>query len=90
MKEKIDEGDKKVFSTLSDESYNEKEYNNNLLAQYETVKRIKNKWKINLKGCITQKDNKYGLIRIYIISLEYGICFQQNSWRIGKGIVNFI
>ena len=61
MKEKIDEGDKKVFSTLSDESDNEKEYNNNLLAQYETVKRIKNKWKINWKRCIAQKDNKYGL-----------------------------
>ena len=38
MKEKIDEGDEKVFSTLYDESDNEKKYNNHLLAQYETLK----------------------------------------------------
>ena len=55
----MDEGDEEVLSSLSEESNNEKDYNNHLLAQYETVKRIKNnkKWKVNLKGCISQKDN---------------------------------
>ena len=56
-KEKTDEGNEEVLSALSEESNNEKEYNNHLLAQYETVKRIKTKWKVNLKGCIAQKDN---------------------------------
>ena len=44
------------LSDLSEESNHEKEYNNNLLTQYEKVKRVKNKWKVNLKGCIVQKD----------------------------------
>ena len=57
VKEKVDEGDEEVLSALSEESNNEKEYDNHLLAQYESVKRIKNKWKVNLKGCIAQKDN---------------------------------
>lgn len=56
VKEKVDEGDEEVLSALSEESNNEKEYDNHLLAQYESVKRIKNKWKVNLKGCIVQKD----------------------------------
>lgn len=45
------------LSDLSEESNHEAEYKNNLLAQYEKVKRVKNKWKVNLKGCIVQKDN---------------------------------
>lgn len=57
VEEKKNEGDEEVLSALSEESNNEKEYNNHLLAQYETVKRIKTKWKVNLKGCIAQKDN---------------------------------
>ena len=57
VKEKVDEGDEEVLSALSEESNNEKEYDNHLLAQYESVKRIKNKWKVNLKGCIAQKYN---------------------------------
>ena len=36
-KEKTDEGNEEVLSALSEESNNEKEYNNHLLAQYETV-----------------------------------------------------
>ncbi len=49
-------------SELSDDSEknsdNEKDYNDHLLAQYERVKRVKNKWKVTLKGCVVQKDNK--------------------------------
>ena len=56
-KKKKNEGDEEVLSALSEESNNEKEYKNHLLAQYEKVKRVKNKWKVTLKGCIAQKDN---------------------------------
>lgn len=55
--EEKNEGDEEVLSALSEESNNEKEYKNHLLAQYEKVKRVKNKWKVTLKGCIAQKDN---------------------------------
>ena len=48
-------------SELSDDSEkksdDERDYNDHLLAQYERVKRVKNKWKVILKGCIVQKDN---------------------------------
>jgi len=62
-KEKEKEKSKKEDgSELSEDtekhSDNEKEYNDNLYAQYEKVKRVKNKWKVKLKGCIVQKDNK--------------------------------
>ena len=57
VEEKKNEGDEEVLSALSEESNNEKEYKNQLLAQYEKVKRVKNKWKVTLKGCIAQKDN---------------------------------
>ena len=57
VEEKKNEGDEKSLSALSEESNNEKEYKNHLLAQYEKVKRVKNKWKVTLKGCIAQKDN---------------------------------
>ena len=57
VEEKKNEGDEEVLSALSEESNNEKEYKNHLLAQYEKVKRVKNKWKVTLKGCIAQKDN---------------------------------
>ena len=50
------DGEGEDLSELSEESNHEKEYNNNLLAQYEKVKRVKNKWKVSLKGCIVQKD----------------------------------
>ena len=39
-------------------SDNELEYNDQLLAQYDKVKRVKNKWKVILKGCVVQQDNK--------------------------------
>ena len=59
IEEKKNEGNEEDLSALSDEdeSNNEKEYNNHLLAQYEKVKRVKSKWKVSLKGCIAQKDD---------------------------------
>ena len=39
-------------------SDNENDFSDHLLAQYEKVKRVKNKWKVTLKGCVVQKDNK--------------------------------
>ena len=57
VEEKKNEEDEEVLSALSEESNNEKEYKNHLLAQYEKVKRVKNKWKVTLKGCIAQKDD---------------------------------
>ena len=57
VEDKKNEGDEEVLSALSEESNNEKEYKNHLLAQYEKVKRVKSKWKVTLKGCIAQKDN---------------------------------
>ena len=57
IEEKKNEEDEEVLSALSEESNNEKEYKNHLLAQYEKVKRVKNKWKVTLKGCIAQKDD---------------------------------
>lgn len=47
------------LSPVSDKnSDNERDFNDHLLAQYEKVKRVKNKWKVNLIGCVVQKDNK--------------------------------
>ena len=46
------------LSDVSDEPKDEGEFENHLLAQYEKVKRVKEKWKISLKGCIVQKDKK--------------------------------
>ena len=46
------------LSSYNEESYNENDFSNLLLAQYEKVKRVKNKWKVCLKGCIVQKDKK--------------------------------
>ena len=49
-------------SELSDDSENnsdnEQDFNDQLLAQYQKVKRVKNKWKVSLVGCVVQKDNK--------------------------------
>ena len=55
---KDNEDDK--LSSISEEknSYNEQEFKDKLLAQYTKIKRIKNKWKVQLKGCIVQQDNK--------------------------------
>ena len=38
-------------------SEHEQDFNDHLLAQYQKVKRIKNKWKVTLLGCVVQKDN---------------------------------
>ena len=46
------------LSDYDEESNNEKDFSNLLLAQYDKVKRVKKKWKISLKGCIVQKDKK--------------------------------
>lgn len=46
------------LSNYDEESNDEKDFSNLLLAQYEKVKRVKNKWKVCLKGCIVQKDKK--------------------------------
>lgn len=57
-----DNSKKDEESELSDESEknsdNENEYNDHLLAQYQKVKRVKNKWKVTFIGCVVQKDNK--------------------------------
>ena len=57
VEDKKNEGNEEDLSALSEESNNEIDYSNNLLAQYEKVKRVKNKWKVTLKGCIAQKDD---------------------------------
>ena len=53
-KENDDEEDN--LSDLSGESNDEKDFTDNLLAQYDKVKRVRNRWKVSLKGCIVQKD----------------------------------
>ena len=53
-KENVDEEDN--LSDLSGESNDEKDFTDNLLAQYDKVKRVRNRWKVSLKGCIVQKD----------------------------------
>ena len=53
-KENYDEEDN--LSDLSGESNDEKDFTDNLLAQYDKVKRVRNRWKVSLKGCIVQKD----------------------------------
>ena len=53
--------DKESLSSFSDKnSFDEKEYNNVLYSQYKNdkIKRIKNKWKVHLHGCILDNDNK--------------------------------
>ena len=56
-KEEDDENDE--LSSESDKnSNNEKDYNDHLLAQYNKVKRIKNRWKVSFQGCVIQKDKK--------------------------------
>ena len=61
IKEK-EESKKDDESQLSEDSEknsdNEQEFHDHLLAQYEKVKRVKNKWKVTLKGCVVQNDNK--------------------------------
>ena len=57
-KEANNEDEGEELSSYSDKSNNEKDFSNYLLAQYEKVKRVKNKWKVSLKGCIVQKDKK--------------------------------
>ena len=58
-KEDSKKGDESELSADSDKnSDNELEFNDQLLAQYDKVKRVKNKWKVILKGCVVQKDNK--------------------------------
>ena len=53
--------DKESLSSYSDKnSFDEKDYNDVLYSQYKNdkIKRIKNKWKVHLHGCILDKDNK--------------------------------
>ena len=57
-KDKDKEEEEDELSSYNEDSYNEKDFSNLLLAQYEKVKRVKNKWKVSLKGCIVQKDKK--------------------------------
>ena len=69
FKEKVQENIKKnedeedelsSISKKSNESNDEKYFTNHLLSQYEKVRRVKDKWKLNLKGCIVQNDqNEY-------------------------------
>ena len=58
-KEKNNEYEDDELSSISEkskESNNEKYFTDHLLAQYEKVRRVKDKWKLSLKGCIVQKD----------------------------------
>ena len=55
---KKDDNESELSSDSDKNSENEIDYTDHLLAQYEKVKRIKNKWKVTLKGCVVQKDNK--------------------------------
>ena len=58
-KDELQNGEEEPLSSESDKnSDNEKEYTDHLLAQYDKVKRVKNKWKVYLKGCVVQKDKK--------------------------------
>ena len=54
---KKDEGSE-LSEDSENNSDNELEFTDQLLAQYEKVKRVKNKWKVSLKGCVVQTDNK--------------------------------
>lgn len=53
-----DDSESELSPESDKNSDNEKDFNDHLLAQYEKVKRVKNKWKVNLIGCVVQKDNK--------------------------------
>lgn len=53
-----DESESELSPDSDKNSDNEKDFNDHLLAQYEKVKRVKNKWKVNLIGCVVQQDNK--------------------------------
>ena len=58
-KDDLQNGEEEPLSSESDKnSDNEKEFTDHLLAQYEKVKRVKNKWKVYLLGCVVQKDKK--------------------------------
>ena len=58
-KDELQNGEEEPLSSESDKnSDNEKEYTDHLLAQYDKVKRVKNKWKVYLKGCVVQQDKK--------------------------------
>lgn len=54
---KVNENEE-LSSDSGQNSDNEQEFKDQLLAQYQKVKRIKNKWKVQLKGCVVQKDDK--------------------------------
>jgi len=56
---KVDsEDDLSSYKDENEGSNDEDNFSNLLLSQYEKVKRVKNKWKVSLKGCIVQKDMK--------------------------------
>lgn len=58
-KDDLQNGEEEPLSSESDKnSDNEREYTDHLLAQYDKVKRVKNKWKVYLIGCVVQKDKK--------------------------------
>lgn len=58
-KDELQNEEEEPLSSESDKnSNNEKEFKDHLLAQYEKVKRVKNRWKVYLKGCVVQHDNK--------------------------------
>ena len=61
-KEDIKNEEEEILSSDSDKnSFDEKEYSNNILyGQYskDKIKRIKNRWKVYLQGCIVNYDNK--------------------------------
>ena len=60
-KEDVKNEEEESLSSDSDKnSFDEKEYNNVLYGQYvkDKIKRIKNRWKVHLHGCIVNNDNK--------------------------------
>lgn len=58
-KEEEDENEKlSSEGEVDSDNDNEKDYNNLLLAQYEKVKRVKNKWKVVFKDCVIQTGDE--------------------------------
>ena len=57
-KKEEDDENGELSSDSDKNSNNEKDYTDHLLAQYNKVKRIRNRWKVVFKGCVIQKDKK--------------------------------
>ena len=64
-KEDVKNEEEELLSSDSDKnSFDEKEYKNVLYGQYvkDKIKRIKNRWKVHLHGCIVNRDDEETVI----------------------------